>query len=193
MILLSGELHYSLVSAFGVPSEEYGFKFGGYEALSHLKTIFKATDCPKKYDPYLYFLVASAQGLNPNKNELDEVSSSFLSKGVGKQQLKIRQQGFLEYQLQDISLEEEEVFPSVVPVVTTPQAATQATSQATKHASISFTLTTNDGRGAPIHNKNISRSYLYMFLFQGQQSSATVGPTFSTPLRQGPTFVNSQI
>ena len=122
MILLSGELYYSLVSAFSVPAEEYGFKCGVFEALSHIKLVANAADSPERYDPFLYFLVASAQGLNPSKSDLVEVPPDFLVDGNMKQQLNIRRRAFLQFQLVDLTAEEEEEFPPTVPGETTPQA-----------------------------------------------------------------------
>ena len=97
MILLSGELYYSLVSAFGVPAEEYGFKCGVLEALEHIKSVANTEDRPERYNPFLYFLVASAQGLNPSKSDLVEVPTDFIADGIMKQQLKIRQRAFLQF------------------------------------------------------------------------------------------------
>ena len=103
IILLSGELYHSLVSVVCVPGKNYGFKCGGFDALSHIKSVAKAEDCPERYDPLLYFLVATAQGLNPSKSGLVEVPSDFLADGNMKQKLKVRRRAFLQYQLRDLT------------------------------------------------------------------------------------------
>ena len=145
MVLLSGELYHTLVSAFGIPGDEYGFKCGVFKALSHVRTVALAADHPKKYDSLVYFLIASAQGLNPSKAELDEVPSDFFLTGIAKQKLKIRQWGFLKYQLDDITPEHDDGFPPTIPVVTTPPTADYATGQANGRASISYVSTIRGG------------------------------------------------
>ena len=106
------------------------------------------SDHPEKYDSLVYFLVASAQGLNPSKTELDEVPSDFLLTGMAKQKLKIRQRGFLKYQLDNITPELDNGFSPTVPVVTTPPTADHATGQANGSTSVSYALMTRGGGGA---------------------------------------------
>ena len=122
MILLSGELYYSLVSAFGVPAEEYGFKCEVLEALLHIKSVAKAEETPERYNSFMYFLVASAQGLNPSKSTLAEVPPDSAKEGIMKQQLKVRLKDFLQFQLGDIDSEEEDASSPTVTGVATQQA-----------------------------------------------------------------------
>ena len=147
MVLLSGKLYHSLVLAFFTPGDEYGFRCGFLEALSHVRTVAMAAEYPETYDSLVYFLVVSAQGLNPSKAELDIVPSDFFLTGTTKQNLKACQQGFLKYQLEDITPEQDDGFPPTVPVVTTPPTADYAMGQVNGRASVSYTLSVRGGGG----------------------------------------------
>ena len=55
IMLLSGELYHSLVSAARLPGKDYGFKCNGVNTLSHIKLVAKAEDQPEIYDPWINF------------------------------------------------------------------------------------------------------------------------------------------
>ena len=212
MILLSGELYYSLVTAFGVPAEEYGFKCGMVEAISHIKSVANAEDMPERYNPFLYFLVASAQGLNPSKSVLAEVPADFSADGIMKQQLQIRLRSFLQFQLGDIDTVEKEASPPTAPGVSTPQAVEfpptvpqDGTPQtmafpsavagvtfgwASRPSSISFTPTTR-GRSVPTRNQAHSYQYTSTALRQSSFRSNSLRSSATSPARSA--FAQSRI
>mmetsp|Transcript_28717 Transcript_28717/g.30867 ORF Transcript_28717/g.30867 Transcript_28717/m.30867 type:complete len:445 (-) Transcript_28717:230-1564(-) len=85
MILLSGELYFTLVTSFCMPAEEYGFKCGADHAVHHIRNVAIAEDRPERYDPFLYFLVATIQGFNPSKSELVEVPAEVITEEMRQQ------------------------------------------------------------------------------------------------------------
>ena len=123
MILLSGELYFSLVTSFCIPAEEYGFRCGAVDAVHHIRNVAIAEDRPERYDPFLYFLVATTQGFNPSKSELVEVPTEVITEEM-RQQLIIRQRSFLKFQLATMVEEEEVASPSTVSGATTTPAVT---------------------------------------------------------------------
>ena len=70
-----------------IPGEDYGFKCDGFDTLSHIKSVTKVEDCLGRYNLLLYFLVATAQMLNPSKSGLDEVPLLLLADRNMKQKL----------------------------------------------------------------------------------------------------------
>ena len=158
IILLSGELYHSLVlvSAVCVSDEDYGFSYNGFDALSHIKLVAKVEGCPERYNPLLYFLVATAQGLNPSKSGLDEISLASHADGNMRQKLSDRRKASLQYQLQDLATEGE-VVPPTEPVVTTHQETADVTDRVSRSGnsrSISYAATTQGRGNVPERNQN---------------------------------------
>ena len=74
IILLSGKVYHGLVTLVCVSGPKYGYCCSVFEVLKHIKSVAKEGDRPERYDPLVYFLVATAQGLSPTLSDLGEAS-----------------------------------------------------------------------------------------------------------------------
>ena len=192
IMLLSGELYHSLVLAVGLPGKDYEFKCNGVNALSHIKSVAKAEDCPERYDPWIYLLVAIAQGLNASKSGLVEVPFNFFAEGDMKQKLSVHRRVFLKYQLQDLTTQEEGFPPTVV---ASPHETAAATSQASRprtSCSVLYGPMTQGGGNVPTQNQNKARSLQFMSSSLRQPSARSSSPSHSVQLQNQSSFAKSQ-
>ena len=63
-------MYHGLVTLVCVSGPKYGYCCSVFEVLNHIKLVAKEGDRPERYDPLVYFLVATAQGLNPTFSDL---------------------------------------------------------------------------------------------------------------------------
>ena len=133
-----------------------------------------AAEHPETYNPLVYFLVASAQGLNPCKQDLDVVTLGFFLTGTAKRNLKTRQISFLKYQLEDITPEHDNGAPPTNPVVTTLLTDGYASGQANGRVPVLFALSVRGGRGAQFRR---ARSFQYTSRSLNQPNSRLISPS----------------
>ena len=71
------------------------------DALAHIKLVAKEEDCTERYNPLVYFLLATTQLLNPSISALWEISvASHVDENI-RQKFKDHRQAFVRYHLQD--------------------------------------------------------------------------------------------
>lgn len=194
-MLLSGELYHSLVSTAGLPGEDYRFKGNGVNSLFHIKSVAKAEDRLVIYESWIFFLVATALGLNASKSELVEVPFDFFVEGNMKQKQSVHRRVFLKYQFQHL-ITQEEGFPPTIPVVASPHetaAVTSQTFQPLTSCSVLYGSTTQGGGNVPTQNQNRARSLQLMSSSLRQPSTRSRSPARSPQLRDRSVFAKSRI
>ena len=70
VILLSGRVFSGLVTSVGERSNEYGYYCNPVNALRYIQSVAQERDV--QYNPFIYFLVASYQNLNPTMTDLSQ-------------------------------------------------------------------------------------------------------------------------
>ena len=76
------------------------------DALTYIKLVAKEDDCPERYAPLVYFLLATAQLLNPSISIFWEILVVSHVDVNTKQKFDGHRKAFLRYQLQDPATKE---------------------------------------------------------------------------------------
>ena len=110
ILLLSGEVYHGLVTLVCESDWKYGFSYSVLDMLNHVKSVAKGEDCSEQYDPLVYFLLATHQGLNSAISWLGEASAS--ASNLVSKKFAVHKKAFLHYQMEELSTDVEVTPPS---------------------------------------------------------------------------------
>ena len=110
ILLLSGDVYHGLVSSVCGPHPTYGFSCSIPEMLTYVKSAAQEEGRPEQYDPLVYFLVATHQGLNSTISWLGEASAS--ASNLISKKFAVHKKAFLRYQMEELPTDKEVTPPS---------------------------------------------------------------------------------